>query len=52
MGDVIEEFASDFTVIAPDTPGFGQSDPLPPGPPNLTKYFSRMSATGSGSITT
>lgn len=26
---LIAEWAADFTVIAPDTPGFGQSDPLP-----------------------
>jgi pimeloyl-ACP methyl ester carboxylesterase len=29
MATEMESFAEDFTVIAPDTPGFGLSDPLP-----------------------
>ncbi len=42
MATELEIFADDFTVIAPDTPGFGLSDPLPDersdGAPDLTPY--------------
>ena len=42
MATEMEAFADEFTVIAPDTPGFGLSDPLPGEPgnaaPDLTPF--------------
>ena len=34
---LMEKWADHFTCIAPDTPGFGQSDPLP-GHPEINEY--------------
>ena len=34
---LMEKWSEHFTCIAPDTPGFGQSDPLP-GHPEITEY--------------
>lgn len=34
---LMEEWSPHFTCIAPDTPGFGQSDPLP-GEPDINDY--------------
>ncbi len=34
---LMEKWAAHFTCIAPDTPGFGQSDPLP-GHPEIAEY--------------
>ena len=33
---LIEEWAKHFTIIAPDTPGYGQSDPLEITEPDMT----------------
>ena len=35
---IIEDFATDFTVIAPDTPGFGLSDYIETLTPDITLY--------------
>ncbi|WP_269792545.1 alpha/beta hydrolase [Stenotrophomonas sp. Iso1] len=35
---MIERFASRYTVIAPDTPGFGYSDPLPDDAPGIEQF--------------
>ncbi len=35
---IIEDFANDFTVIAPDTPGFGLSDYIETLTPDITLY--------------
>lgn len=45
LASVIEKFAANgFTAIAPDTPGFGLSDSLPPGPPNLGRLADSLKA--------
>jgi pimeloyl-ACP methyl ester carboxylesterase len=36
--EMIERYAPHFTVIAPDTPGFGYSDPLSPGPHSMAEF--------------
>ena len=38
MATTIEYFANEFTVIAPDTPGFGLSDYREGTPPDITIY--------------
>ena len=38
MASTIEYFANEFTVIAPDTPGFGLSDYIDGMDPNITQY--------------
>ncbi len=35
---MIERFADRYTVIAPDTPGFGYSDPLPDAAPGIDRF--------------
>ncbi|NJS14820.1 MAG: alpha/beta hydrolase [Sphingopyxis sp.] len=35
---LMAEWGRDFTCIAPDTPGFGRSDPLPKPDPNIDDY--------------
>lgn len=35
---VMREWGAHFTCIAPDTPGFGQSDPLPQAQPDINDY--------------
>ncbi len=35
---MIERFAGHYTVIAPDTPGFGYSDPLPDATPGIDRF--------------
>lgn len=35
---LIEKWAPHFTCIAPDTPGFGESDPLPHAAPDVKDY--------------
>jgi len=40
---LIERWAEHFTVIAPDTPGFGQSDPLP-GEPEIGDFADALLA--------
>ena len=35
---MIERFADRYTVIAPDTPGFGYSDPLPDDAPGIEQF--------------
>ena len=34
----LKDFANRFTIIAPDTPGYGGSDPLPPEYPTIEDY--------------
>ncbi|ESZ87863.1 MAG: hypothetical protein Q27BB25_07075 [Blastomonas sp. CACIA14H2] len=41
---LIERWAEHFTCIAPDTPGFGQSDPLP-GAPEIDDFADALVAT-------
>lgn len=41
---LIERWAEHFTCIAPDTPGFGQSDPLP-GTPEIDDFADALVAT-------
>jgi pimeloyl-ACP methyl ester carboxylesterase len=47
------EWSGDFTLIAPDTPGFGQSDPLP-GAPDIEAFanavVSFLDAVGLGKV--
>ena len=38
MASVIEQFSDEFTVIAPDTPGFGLSDFVDDIKPDITEY--------------
>jgi len=38
MASVIEQFSDEFTVIAPDTPGFGLSDFIDGIKPDITEY--------------
>jgi len=38
MASVIEQFCNEFTVIAPDTPGFGLSDFVDDIKPDITEY--------------
>lgn len=35
---LIRAWAAHFTIVAPDTPGFGQSDPLPDAAPEVEDY--------------
>jgi pimeloyl-ACP methyl ester carboxylesterase len=35
---LMQQWGADFTCIAPDTPGFGQSDPLPQEWPDINDY--------------
>ncbi|MSO64718.1 MAG: alpha/beta hydrolase [Alphaproteobacteria bacterium] len=41
----IERFAAEFTVIAPDTPGNGESDPLPIDKPEIADYARALAET-------
>ena len=41
---MIERFAGHYTVIAPDTPGFGYSDPLPGSPMTIAEFGSATQA--------
>ncbi len=36
--DLIADWAADFTCIAPDTPGFGESQPLPMAAPHVNDF--------------
>ncbi|HET6565224.1 MAG TPA: alpha/beta hydrolase, partial [Xanthomonadales bacterium] len=42
MASSIVAFAAQFTVIAPDTPGYGWSDPLDCADPTMTDYASAL----------
>lgn len=39
---LIEALAPRFTVIAPDTPGFGHSDPFPSAQPTITDFAAHL----------
>jgi pimeloyl-ACP methyl ester carboxylesterase len=41
---LILEWAENFTCIAPDTPGFGQSDPLPGSAPDIDDFADALIA--------
>ncbi len=41
--DLMRQWGSHFTCIAPDTPGFGQSDPLP-GEPDIADFADALCA--------
>jgi pimeloyl-ACP methyl ester carboxylesterase len=41
---LIRQWAAHFTCIAPDTPGFGQSDPLPADTPDIDHYADALAA--------
>lgn len=44
MASQIASFARDFTVVAPDTPGYGLSDPLPLAQPEMEDYADALAA--------
>lgn len=44
MASQIALFARDFTVVAPDTPGYGLSDPLPLEQPEMEDYADALAA--------
>jgi pimeloyl-ACP methyl ester carboxylesterase len=44
MVSVVAALAAHFTVIAPDTPGYGLSDPLPATQPEMADYAAALAA--------